>query len=222
MFAWLCSHDCQMWLHVLKSFFCVSKFLFHVHCFSSVLLWLCLEKGQQVVCVLCYKGWGCRNWENTCPQFLIFRCTVVEEKHLPYVKIECASLKPLLRKSWRWSEVTNCLFAGRVPLARTWLHYVGEEQVNILWATVTPIPVCTCVHARTHTHTAYTSMHMTKHTLNVLEQEKRLIHWPEKDFPFFLLWELHVFYIAHQWITGTDTMCVYVPAVLEYGAERSH
>lgn len=115
--------------------------------FCSVLMTSYLRKDRQAAGVLNYTIWGrlilcaCSNWENT--GFSPFDAVLTMAEHLPWVEVEGASR---FKRRWRLGE-TNCLFVGSVLFTGSLLHYVGEGQVNILWAVVKATPhVHVCIH----------------------------------------------------------------------------
>lgn len=140
MFAWLHSHECYSWDgRDQKSWTLVSMCLY-------------LGKDRQAVRVLCCKSggclisWVCGNWKHN---FKVYSCW------MPQMEGGCASLQASLRE-----EKSDKLGVCRqwVLCAGTLLHYVGEEQVNILWAAATPTPY---LHASLHT--THTSTRKTRH-----------------------------------------------------------
>lgn len=121
-----------------------------IPCLVSVLCWLNLEgkNGWQAAGVLCYKSLREFNFINMkelrkhTHHFLLFQGDTA-----------AVSGSWTCRKAGGGQESHKLLVCGqRILRAGTLMHYVGEEQVNISWAAVTPTAY---MHPCMHTYTQW-------------------------------------------------------------------
>lgn len=146
MFAWLRSHECYFrhdpcLVSEFASFYSMSSF-------SSLLIKFRGKKGWQAAGVLCYKSLREFNFINMkelrkhTHHFLLFQGDTA-----------AVSGSWTCRKAGGGHESHKLLVCGqRILRAGTLMHYVGEEQVNISWAAVTPTAY---MHPCMHTYTQW-------------------------------------------------------------------